>query len=205
MRSLAHRRDEGPLGDAAPSTRYHGEMSSSTPEPPTSPLYLRLPALALSLGIAGFLVFQAGVPGCGPNAENPTTNSPASPAVSSPEVGPAAGSAEKIPASAAEGSPEKPSPEIAPPAANAAPEPPNLGNADDPADSNLADDADTPNAKEKNAGNAGNADAKPRFFPASKAMVPLLEPELIAPSDDPPQAQKAPPAQQAQQAPSKGL
>ncbi len=183
-------------------------MSSSTPEPPASPLYLRLPALALSLGIAGFLVFQAGVPGCGPNAEDPTTNSPATPEVN-PEARPAAESPEESPASAAEGTPQNPAPPAVQPAANAAPEPPSPGNADDPAEANLAGNADEPGAKEKNAdnagnaGNTGNADAKPRFFPASKAMAPLLEPSLIAPSDDPPQAPNAPPIQQAQQAPAK--
>ena len=158
-------------------------MSSPTPEPHTTPLIFRLPALALSLGIASFLVFQAGVPGCSSSAEDPTTQAPTS------DAAPA-----EAPPSSAPAAPTDP-PEAIEPAANAAPEPvpAGLGNAEDPTDAE--DPTNTGNSGNK----AANAPETPRFFPASKAMAPLIEPQLLAPADDSPPSQ----AQQAQQAPPK--
>ncbi len=171
-------------------------MSRPPREPP---LYLRLPALALSLAVGGFLVLQAGVPGCGSNEDKPQT-----------EPAPAS----ELPAAATK--PTATAPTANQPADEFA-DKPNSKPADKPADRPADRPADKPADNPDSAAgtpplpiNADNSDSahkkpadlpKPRFFPASKAMAPLIEPENLLPPKQAPKAQQAPPPQQAQQAP----
>ena len=163
--------------------RYHRSMSRPPREPP---LYLRLPALALSLIVGGFLVLQAGVPGCGSNEDKPQA-----------EPTPAPAPTPELPAAAV----TRPTAPTTHKSADNLADPPNPNPTDNPAGKSNSAGITPPLPTQPNSpkgphnGNAKPIDPpKPRFFPASKAMAPLIEAENLLPPKQAPTAAKTPKA-----------